>query len=152
MAPWLIKDTVDIAVLDIDKGDLLVNEDRTHQPFLLCLQNHWEELVNHWHLHISTIVSGDQGLEGEATYDVNCAGIRHIGPFSSWILVQLMPYMKCDNRCMLEKSQNNGTRLPPPTGWPLGKCKHRETGTKGVILKTRFMAAYSQILASLGLG
>ena len=56
------KDTVQVVVFDVDKGDLVMNEDWRHCALLLCLEHHREELVNHWHVHITTIVPWDQGL------------------------------------------------------------------------------------------
>ena len=52
-------------MFDVDKGDLVVDQDWWHCALLLSLEHHWEKLINHWHIHITTIVPGDQGLLGE---------------------------------------------------------------------------------------
>ena len=41
---------------------LVVDEDGRGQSLILHVQHHRQELVNHGHLHITTVIPGDQGL------------------------------------------------------------------------------------------
>ena len=51
-------------MLDVDKGGLLVDQDGGAVPLLLHFQHHRQKLVDDGHVHIATVITGDQGLEG----------------------------------------------------------------------------------------
>ena len=56
------RDTVKIVVLDVYEGSLLMHQYGRDGALLLCIQQHREEVVDDIPVHISTVVTRDEGL------------------------------------------------------------------------------------------
>lgn len=57
------KDTVEVIVFDPHEADSSVRQDGRQSPFLFLVHQESHEVLNFWHVHISTVISAHQDLQ-----------------------------------------------------------------------------------------
>lgn len=60
----MIKDTVEVVMLDPHKADSSVGQDWRERPLLLFVHQKGHEVLNLRHVHISAVVAAHQHLRG----------------------------------------------------------------------------------------